>query len=606
MSSERLLHHKTESALQRLGEMHAKIRFDELLEYATEVCLKSPPEYTPLPKDSLNSETNLVASLGLRGLRSAIELSEGYIAIEYFDSEEEASKPEDINEFQQRVRMDLASPMIYPETWSDSLDSDIIDKVRVFGERLISEALVVLGADVYIKVDELKNAQTVDEQMAVLNWLDRRLRKMTDVSDSSESDEPDRHFYHPARLSPKFIGVYPEHTMRPTCLSVSIIAASFFEKAGLNVLHAGVNESGNEKTVSSGIFLTSMMLETYEKKYDIHFSDPAKTAINKLLGNLISTYKREDAQHAATYVQLLDGRWGQFDPNYEATLLVEEKDSNKELSKTYSLLKEFETTAPGLEITTMLPGFMDAAEILENIFDKQVPTVTAGLRDTAREVLTKLDDESAPQEIFNHCVEAFYKFSVDSPNLEIFQKIALGVDIISRYSDKQESLIQNTFYLMFERYVLWGDSLEVFLNRIKTDESYLHNRIEDIVALPFMTAIAIAKSEAEEATPWYTHHKLDVGLPATRIGFAVLSDFAAYDDDSEIPDSFWMSYWAGNVSVMEHLQQKPFSDSAYNLTYTNAAYYDIHPFTSNKNYEIIKSFLAANREESTDGRSKQG
>lgn len=608
MSYEPSFEQRTDAVVNRLGELTAKLRFDELVEYATEVCLRKPPDYDAPPTKESGKDRDVVLYLGLRGLRSAVELAEKYISAppspeeendEDEDEDETAEEYEDEDDKPKSFRVDYTSPMLYPETWSTQLDPDIINKATKFGESLIAEAYAVLGHDVYQKIEELKSAQTVKDQMDIIMWLDRRIHKMTrDPKADQESDESEeKHFYHPMRLSPKLIGTYPNHALRPTCLSVSIIADSFFEKAGLKTLHAGVNESGSEKTIGAGIFLAMKTLSSFEERYNIKFADPALAAIKNVAKRLITTHKREDAQHSAIYVQLIDGNWAQFDPNYLATFAVQEESANEQLTKTDQILNEFEDIAPGLEISTMLLGSMPAAEILENIFDEQRPEYLAAHAVKAREILTSLGNESIPQAIYEQCFLPFFNTSTDNDYLALLLDAANSARIFSEYTDKPELEIQEKFYEMFERYVLWGDSLENFLRRVREDSEYLNNRIEDIVALPFMVAISIAKSEAEEGTPSYTHHKLDIGLPAPRIGFSALSDFAAYDDESELPNSFWISYWPGNASVISHIFKEPFSDSDRILTRANAISYHMHPFTSTKNYEIIKSFLEANREE---------
>lgn len=610
MSQEGTLEEKTQSLIQRLGEKNSKLRFNDLLEYASEVCLTRQPDYASVGKEASTIEQRIVIGLGVRGIRAAVELADGHVIIRNNpdELEDEEVTPVDQDPVEsERFFIDLDSPMVYPETWSDPLEIEIINKTKLFGESLLAEAYQAIGNDVYKKIDELKVATTVEEQMAVLKWLDGRIRKMTHGGLSDDDfDEATKHFYHPARLSPKLTGVYPDNALRPTCLSVSIIATSFFQKAGMTTLHAGVNESGSEKSIGAGIVLTGKIHDEYLDKFGVELGDPSKLAIRTILKRLIDSYKREDAQHAATLIKMADGRWAQFDPNYLATFLIEEKSSNEQLDKTYAMLDDMRDIAPGLEVTNLLPGDMPPAEILESIFERQIPQTITALRATVRNVLEVSTDESVIQNIYKKGFYPFYKVAIEDEYLELLQKAAREAKIVSNITGKPEPVLQAKFYDMFNKYVLWGDSIEEFNARIKSDPSYLHNRIEDIVALPFMTAISIAKMDAEGGTPWYTHHKLDIGLPAIRIGYAVLSDFDAYDDESDLPDSFWMSYWPGNVSVIEHLSKDSFSMWDKNLVQANAAYYDLHPFTSTKNYEIIKAFLQTHREEEKDGETDEG
>lgn len=605
MSSEVSLEKATQDAVQRLGEMHSKLKFEELLAYATEVCLRNAPDYTSLENTPQTVDERIVSNLGLRGVRAAIEVAEGYV---FLDNEDDVSPDEeplpDAPEGKYYINLD--SPVHHPRHWSTALDHEIITKTQKFGEALLTEAFTVLGTDVYQKIATLQSAETADEQMDVIEWMDARLTTLAHSGIAADDEITEEHFYHPVRLSPKMTGIYPDNALTPTCLAVSIIASSFFEQAGMSTLHVGVNESGNEKTIGTGIFLTGRALSIHKEKYGVELGAPSQTAALRVLAKLIETHKREDAQHAAVLVQLADNRWVQFDPNYQATRVIRDTPTNDHISKSYRLLHELKETAPGLELSSILPGDATASEILDTIFEHQLPEVIALIRERAAALLASGNDESLPQTIYNECFYPFFRYSHEDAYLTAFQDAALAANIRVVSVDMVEPELQNKFYDMFERYVLWGDSIETFQQKITTDPQYARNRVEDIVALPLMTAVAIAKSEAEDPTPWYTHHKLDIGLPATRIGFAALSDFAVYDSDSDLPDSFWMSHWPGNTAVIEHLSQESFSETDKNIVFDNVAYYDTHPFTSTKNHEIIKSFLDNNREESQDGETNEG
>lgn len=602
MSTEASFEDLTEGAVQRLGEMHSKIAFDELLDYATEVCIKQHIDYTPEKQPELDTEKDVVMWLGLRGVRAAIELSEEYTRMSHYEEEDEPESGERLQNTN-LIRVDLDTPFKNPLDWSTPLDHEVLLKTERFGKALTDEAYMTLGTDVFEKIHALQDAKSSDEQLKVIRWLDRRIKKMRDKLDT-RSDDESRHFYHPARLSPKLIGVYPNHELAPTCLSISVIAASFFEKAGLATLHAGVNESGSEKNVTAGISLIHDLLEVHQSAFNVQLSEASINAIHSVLNKLKEASTREDAQHAAVYTQLLDGKWVQFDPNYQATFRIETTDTNEQLSKAYTNLKEMNSVAPGLEISAILPDLAPSAELFQSAFEEQESVATQLMHAAAKYILTSQPHESVQQLIYNTCFEPFFNTSADKNTyLQLVHNAIAAHETLLGHTDIPEPTLLNAFYKTFERYVLWGDSLETFIDRIQTDEQYRNNRIDDIVALPFMAAVSIAKTEAEQGSPWFAHLKLDLGLPSHRIGFSVLNDFAAYDNESEITDSFWMSHWSGNVSVIEHMDKESASTIERTRKFANAAYYDIHPFTSDKKYEIIKSFLdATEEEERNDGR----
>src|SRR5258708_6100145 len=91
---------------------------------------------------------------------------------------------------------------------------------------------------------------------SLIEWLHQRIVDIHNIDlpvenvDGQEDDDDEQAapsqtpvFYHPMRLSPKMLGKYPDMPMQPTCLSASILAASFFEKASTPYMHAGVQMS---------------------------------------------------------------------------------------------------------------------------------------------------------------------------------------------------------------------------------------------------------------------------------------------------------------------------------------------------------------------------
>lgn len=597
MASEASFEQKVDNNIHRLGEMVSKVHFDELLEYASAVCLYRSPDYTKTETrpNGDTPEQQTIAWLGLRGLRSALEVSHKYI----LPTVEEEEVGDDEEASSKIVHVSIDFPLKYPDLLSDPLNMETVAQVGMFGEELLREAYRTLGNDVDKKILELQQAATPEAQLEVIDWLDKRLQKMTRRETTSVQPVPSEHFYFPIRLSPKFIGTYPEHNVPPTCLGVSIIANSFFIQSGMKTLHAGVNEAGHEKMIDTAIQLADAM-PRFVEKYGIEMSDRHEQSIASLRQKLSETLTRADAQHAAVLVQLNDDRWVQFDPNYRATELVYGS-SNNELTKTAALLDDFKDIAPGLELAVFLPGDMTVSEMLMEFLEKQTPAVMEVLRKHIPRILDTLSDEAIPAAIFETCLLPFYHAYENNHSLMSLAFLITGIEVDTSFSQGRETLLENNFYEMFQKYVLWGDSLEIFQDRLRTDASYRDNRINDILALPFMTALAAAKQEAEAPPNWFTHRKLDIGLPAHRVGWAVLNDFDAYDD-SALPDGFWMSYWPGNVSVIEHLGKEPFSNVEEQITYANALYYDIHPFTSNKNSGILEAFLDTREKENTDGK----
>src|SRR5690606_21858595 len=113
---------------------------------------------------------------------------------------------------------------------------------------------------------------------------------------NSSVEDESAHFYPPHRISPKFIGSYPTPNVQPSCLSASIIAASFFERAGKPVLHGGVTTPGNEAG-------TELLLYTLRKIAErntgstMQNTDPQLYALATTVKAASEWIKRPLAQH---------------------------------------------------------------------------------------------------------------------------------------------------------------------------------------------------------------------------------------------------------------------------------------------------------------------
>lgn len=567
----------TEDAIYAAEQKVALLRFDELVDLASEVCLKQPldlvnkPEITQ-PETELTSRT-LIDQLGARGLRAAIELTGDYIG--------EALAPSDTQD-EDVIRLD--TPIKYPYLWEDGLDRGVVDKATAFGEALIAQSFKVLGQDAYEKADQLKKAQTVDEQMAHIMWLHHRLDILAHDGMEDVQSDPFRHLYNPIRLSPKALGTYPNQRTQPTCLGVSILATSFLQRAGLNVLNAGVNISGNEKPISM-TFALALDMQSQLQRYNLTIPEPVKKAVDTFAQLTRLTLGKDDAQHVATYTQLIDGQWAQIDPNYDATYIIKETVSGESLTKSAQSLNDFKAVAPNLELSAVLPGFETSSELVLNIIDMQDPAIIDSMRSAAQDLFDGVNDVS-PQAILDKIVMPFFTVSHGNNSLKYSQDLLIETD-----EDDGENIVEFFFHRSFQRYVLWGEQFDAFTSRMQRDPSYRAERIDDVMRLPFMIGMSIAKDESEGGTPWFNHFMVDLGLPAARIGMAVLSDFALYTE-SELPGSFWMRNWPGNVAVLEHLDLeragKKGPESKYQTN--NLNYYRLHPFTSTKNRGIINEF----------------
>lgn len=600
MNAEPTPEERFDGALSRLSSKVSKVRFDELIAYATNACLKVEPDYY-YPESELTVEQKIVDDLGVRGVKAAMELSHGHML------HTPEKTPKDLEE--NAVRIDLMLPVTHPWLVSMPISREVLYKAERFGEGLLQEAYKVLGQDVYAKIAELKQATTPEEQIEVVEWLDARIKQMTSskktIDAQDDEEETNRKFYHPVRLSPKIIGVYPEHNLRPTCLSISIIASSFFEKAGLTTMHAAVNESSIDKSTGNALRLLEKILTKHAKKLSIPFSDKSTQAIQSVALKAHRSYVAEEAQHAAVYAQLLDQTWVQFDPNFHSTgdITPELKDVNQKLTDVYNQLDGIRELAPGIEISTLLLSNVDLTEVITILLDSKTEKDVALIRERSERALSNMPNEAVQAWFYEQCVRPFFS-ETDSPLLlEAFRYLD---EATTRHAGSAVAtpVLEDLYYEMFNKYVLWGDSLEEFMRRVKIDSSYRQHRADDIACLPFMISVALAKKVAEERTGDHIHRKVELGLPASRIGLAALNDFAVYSED-DISLGFWMSHWSGGTSVTQHYDKEATSDDEARLQYVNTAHYLVHPFTNNRNSEIIESFLATHPHSNTDKKENE-
>ncbi len=581
---------------QVLVDEHAKIVFDDLFTFASEVCLPSIPRHEAKP--DISPEQEVIRTLGLRGVRAALEMQMPHIGLATLFPKQESPEPEEESEGTVNRTVLLDSPMVSPELFSNTLDADIQQKIELFGRELLKESYKVLGEDVDQKIAELNAATSADEQMAVVDWLDQRIESM--VRDEFETIEDLRErqsqefAYQPFRLSPKVLGVYPNLNERPTCLGISIIAASFFRQANVPIVHAGVAMGGHELPVYVGRIFTSSLTKSAHEKAGVLLPDPAQEAILRTSQKMKETDTREDAQHAATYAKLMDGSWVQFDPNFVGTMRLRSKGYLEVLSQIHTELEEMSPLAPGTEVVAIASDTLHpTADIMYDVVKELTPEYMNALRGQAAETLRTVTVTELAETIYQDCISPFFSPKEASERMKADMLYLGFIERDIPNTSERESVLRTAYHNVLQKYLLWGASPEDFVSRLETDESYFANRVEDLINLPFLIMAAVAKIEAEDFTPWYAHPLLEIGTPEYRIGAATLSDFALYYD-FELPPSFWQTYWPGSASVIEHLVGDTSLHRDFALSFNNALYHELHPFTSHKNDGIIKSFLEEN------------
>ena len=274
-----------------LERITSPLAFQRLLSLAEEVCLSRPLPPVEVLSD-MDEAQQVVAMYGARGLRDAIEVT---------------LRGEMTNHAPNASTLADSMTVRYPEATGYEQDSQILAQIKT------------LGDDADEMRDKFMHAQTYEEKDEVFVWLQTRIAKMTKGAiEETEDDDIDPLIYHPARLSPKFIGVYPDIKLPPTCLGVSIIAASFFRAAGAPIMHAGVMRRAYDDDMSS---ISSMAWYAAEETKRIAGDTALGRSLLQRAEQINEGLKQNDiGYHASTLVRIDEEEWCQFDPNYNETI----------------------------------------------------------------------------------------------------------------------------------------------------------------------------------------------------------------------------------------------------------------------------------------------
>lgn len=566
----------TEQALFLLTQKRSEAVFNDLLEYATDACLRNPPSYLlenePSRYEATSTEDIIVQQLGARSLSTVLEIRDGLHAADRFE------------------HFHISELLEEPKYFSDSANIRILENAERFGQALIKESFAILGQDAHKWVNKLKNATTEDDEVKVINWLNARIQTICDRSRSSTSDEDEAaHFYPPYRISPKLIGSYPKPDVQPSCLSASIMAVGFFERAGKSVLHAGVTSPANNSATE--------LLRFILNKVEAPGAQLAR--LRQATDNWVS---RPLAQHGAVYVKL-SKNWAQFDPYGDATFILTDKEK-AHLDAVQNNLSGWNNVLPNLEFSTSTTTDRDVAlvtddtallalTLLEYAYpntEEVVDTIAGKLEKIPRESYMSYLYDVTTRILLNSKYHNLIKES-DEEGVEQLQSALQQADTPAlQKNGMYDSTLRAAFEKVVQKFVEWDEGLESFISRCTSDPAYRHRRAEDLLHIPQFMAIAIAQERVRNDRG-YSHLSVDLGNPAMRVGLATLSDFALYDN-YPLPASFWITHWPGAVSLIENLDNPPASRSDATLTFNGLLSKLVHPFTSTHNYDKVNSFLS--------------
>lgn len=590
MSSESDIQMGTERALFLLAEKRSEAVFNELLDYASETCLKNPPRFLQegdtSQYDTGSTEDILIQKYGARALATLIEAAHGV---------HDEQKPDD--------KFHVSELITSPMDFGTPSNNRILENVALFGQKLIDESLAVIGPDTAKWIDKLRHAATFEDELKVIVWLDERLQTicMKSRRESSEDDER-THFYPPFRISPKFIGEYPNIAVQPSCLSASIMTTAFFEKAGIRTLHCGVTTPGRE--VGNDLLMNTLGITQRRNDHidyeGIHLRDDT---LAPLLVGSVAWSQRPSAQHGAVYARLSSG-WWQVDSYGDATYLLS-KQETEHLDTIHTDLDDWKHIVPNLEFASRTET-NPHQQLLDADNAELIVTLALCEHTHEPELVRHISDalSTIPEESYiSYLFENYLMPLLDAQYIKMLNDDDARVRFTSIIEESMQTYFNESFdtplRLLFEsalnEFIRWKDSPEVFIKRCATDEQYRRRRAEDFMQITSVMAILGAKQSAIKSAG-YAHLSVDIGNPAMRIGLATLSDFARYDEHP-LPPSFWISHWPGSVSVQENIDNPPANDIDKVLLFNTALWHEAHPFTTMRNYDKITSFLSTTKKE---------
>ncbi len=432
----------------------------------------------------------------------------------------------------------------------------IADRIELLGETILDEAFECLGESAIEILEAFKKCgdDEIDKKLTLSNSvldLIETLGKRAALKFDGEDEKED---YPPIRLSPNLIGKLPDPNLNPTCLGQSILAASFFHKADVPMLHSGVVISRSDGELTSQSTVIREMVE-YADENNLDMSPNFRKRLSEMYNQNADTLSNHRGFHAAVYAQLHKDSWIQMDPNYGCALI--EGGGAMFIDEAYEKLKQRQ--AMGTEDHIYLGGNV---EDLVCIIRRKLPDIMPSM-DKIEQLLL----ECPAEEMYSHIVEEVFKpflfkgpnsSTIDETTRKIESDLKVLLDVIGGGYGYLQTRISEVIRESFVNPDHSPDIIAGF-KRFQTDADFRRRRLADLQIAPMILLVHIQSDFIEAKTEKYNsgglgHTFVDAGLPAYRIGMSVLSDVAVHYGD-ELPLSTWLGYWPSKVSLFEHRDQ---------------------------------------------------
>lgn len=626
--------------------------FYELVDLATEVCLNNPDR---VQEYYLHNRTLSDLKHDMPNVWSARGVME-------YAGGTHKSKVGEEDSLDPLLHISPEDVMGNPEWFGPKPITEVLDLANAFGEALLDEAFECLGPDAPDMVKQWQTGTSEHAKTDTIAWLENRIHKIqkaykeqkkqaesvelidildeaavitvgtvrTDISqdaiDNAETitvsellerydvesavrvEEENPYFYHPARLSPKFMGKYPDIKTDPTCLAISILSTAFFRKAGARVLHAGVMRTATHE-IQRALKLAGEDLAEFAQNHEIELPDAIARAIEYNTKNYETYRDRQGGYHAATLVEIDDDCWALLDPNYDRTTLYKEIDATN-LSKRHTILNLTDRQMGGVDVT-FAEAFAELPTIYIDVMERANtgalkpeeagyfldqllvhPDPRALLRDYVRTAL--LGD--APYDKPGHSALSAilqYHEGMATITMEDQNEIENILGNLEAYVDK---LIDSAINNYVSDWLFPDDKpgdFEKSLERCRTDLHYKQRRQDDLSVLPQLVTLRLLSMAANNMVNnklRLGHSYLEVGHAATRVGMCVLSDFASHCGD-DLPATFWTSHWSSGISLNEHALPKINNPGQYKVARNIAKILETSWLTYAKDGVKIGEFL---------------
>jgi hypothetical protein len=498
----------------------------------------------------------------------------------------------------------------FPNLFSESPNPDIIREIRNLGEDFLAEAWRVLGDDVAERIAEIANTPKSDSKFIQL--IEKNIRfaitRLYEITLKNADPDTPPGYYHPARLSPKLIGRYPDTQLDPTCLSKTIIMASFLRQCGIETVFAGVMESKKDNLFTQARQAMESILDDIPLDCRSSAHEETRHTIGRSM-ILADEVAWALGYHAAVYAEVGDQQWMMIDPTYNQVRLMSASD-NQAISRAQQDISDLYNQTAGLSLAVPLSAIKHnyRDEIIELNQECDIPYPTL---DEIDEFLQNMNDHEVPQQILRRFLKPCAAASLTSVgDSQLRQSVNDSIlhDSNSDINEEKEEEDPGLSLLSYIFSKLYNDASE-FVQRCQIDESYRRARAKDILMfchvmrLNFATAYATHMEHelfygSDSTTESFNrasgeHVLIEVGEIAEQIGLSVINHFVGYCDTDISPKAL-LSYWTSDIAVIE-----PRALDQFDQTFSSAQSYNlgalvVRPFQYYCNSDIIHSVLRNN------------